>query len=174
MGGKTSDRFLGSVVVRMTRAQIFSKRVASEGTLHDNVDRAVLIQRRYYAETAALNDGMHAHEGVGDHQNLGIVRALLHLIEPRTLLDVGAGTGRGLRYFRETVSSLLVRGIEPVGALIEQAATGNEIPLGSSFKGCERPCRSRKLVSMLVRIPVATADQRVLKTTPREFGKRDS
>lgn len=117
---------------------MLNKPVASEGTLHDSADRgdrAVLIQRRYYTETAAQYDAMHAHEGVGDYKTLGFVRAMLCMIDPRNLLDVGAGTGRGLRYFRETMPGLIVRGIEPVGALIEQAAVKNEIPQGVIIQG---------------------------------------
>jgi ubiquinone/menaquinone biosynthesis C-methylase UbiE len=105
------------------------------GALRDSADEAVLIQRRYYTETAAQYDTMHAHEGVGDYKNLEFVRALLHMIQPGTLLDVGAGTGRGVRYFRETMPDLLVRGIEPVGALIEQAGVKNEIPPGTIIQG---------------------------------------
>jgi ubiquinone/menaquinone biosynthesis C-methylase UbiE len=114
---------------------MFSKPIAPEGALHGRADRAVLIQRRYYRETATQYDAMHAHEGVGNYKNLGFVRALLHMIGPETLLDVGAGTGRGVRYFRETMPGLLVRGIEPVGALIEQAAVKNEIPQGVIIQG---------------------------------------
>jgi ubiquinone/menaquinone biosynthesis C-methylase UbiE len=113
---------------------MFGKPAASKVILRSRADRAALIQHRYYTETAAQYDAMHAHEGAADYKNLGLVRALLHLIEPGSLLDVGAGTGRGLRYFRETMPDLRVRGIEPVAALIERAAE-NEIPQGVIIQG---------------------------------------
>lgn len=105
---------------------MFSKPVASERAPHGSVDRAALIQRQYYTDAAAQYDEMHAHDGAGDHKKLGFVRALLHMIEPGTLL-LGAGTDRGLRYFCQSMPALLVRGIESVAALIERTAK-NETP----------------------------------------------
>ena len=80
-----------------------------------NRDNAVLIQRRYYAETAAQYGAMHSHEGDADPRTLSMVRALLGMVEARSALDVGAGTGRAIRYLLDHMPGLSVRGIEPVG-----------------------------------------------------------
>lgn len=99
------------------------------------VDKAVLLQRQYYTETAARYETMHAGEGDADSRSLILVRFLLEMIQAETLLDVGAGTGRGVRHFRETIPRLRVRGIEPVRALIEQATLKNGIPEGILIQG---------------------------------------
>ena len=93
-----------------------------------NPDKAISIQRQYYADTAARYDTMHAHEGDDDPRILKTVRALLGMIEAQTALDVGAGTGRGIRYLLDNMPGLSVRGVEPVKALIEQAIQKNGIP----------------------------------------------
>src|SRR5579863_4337812 len=98
-------------------------------------DKAVLIQRQYYRDTATRYDSMHAHEGGGDQETLKILRGLLRMIEPKTLLDVGAGTGRTIQHFRDTMPGISVRGIEPVEALIEQAVSQNGIPEGLIIQG---------------------------------------
>jgi ubiquinone/menaquinone biosynthesis C-methylase UbiE len=90
--------------------------------MHRKVDHAVALQRRYYTGTAARYDSMHAHEGDGDSRSLKLVSAFLRMAEARSVLDVGAGTGRGVRYLRDTMPDLLVRGVEPVSALVDQAA----------------------------------------------------
>jgi ubiquinone/menaquinone biosynthesis C-methylase UbiE len=66
---------------------------------------------------------------------LKIVRGLLRMIEPKTLLDIGAGTGRTLRHFQDTMPGISVRGIEPAGALIEQSVLQNGIPEGLIIQG---------------------------------------
>ena len=86
-----------------------------------STDEAVAIQRRYYTETAAKYDTMHAGEGDSGPEIIGAVCGLLRMIRPRTLLDVGAGTGRGVSYFRREFPGLSAFGIEPVAALIEQS-----------------------------------------------------
>jgi ubiquinone/menaquinone biosynthesis C-methylase UbiE len=91
-------------------------------------DRAVALQRRYYTGTAARYDAMHAHEGDGDSRSLKLVCAFLRMTEARSVLDVGAGTGRGIRFLQETMPNLLVRGVEPVSALVDQAIKTNSVP----------------------------------------------
>lgn len=89
-------------------------------------DPAVEIQRKYYTDTAARYDSMHAHEGSGDPAITKFVSALLQMMEVKTVLDVGAATGRGLRDLKETLPGLFVCGVEPVVALIERGAqSGN-------------------------------------------------
>jgi ubiquinone/menaquinone biosynthesis C-methylase UbiE len=101
---------------------------------HDS-DQGVRIQRRYYTQTAAQYEVMHAHESDDDCANLKFIDALLRMIEPHTLLDVGAGTGRGIRHFLDAMPDLVVNGIEPVSALIGQAIQNGGIPPGLMIQG---------------------------------------
>jgi ubiquinone/menaquinone biosynthesis C-methylase UbiE len=95
----------------------------------------VAVQREYYTKTAAVYDTMHAGEGDAHPDVLNSVCALLQMVEPRTLLDVGCGTGRGIEFFREKFPSLSVFGVEPVGALIEQGVQKSRIPPGIEIRG---------------------------------------
>jgi ubiquinone/menaquinone biosynthesis C-methylase UbiE len=95
----------------------------------------VALQREYYTKTAAVYDDMHAGEGDAHPEVLNNVCALLQVVEPRTLLDVGCGTGRGIYFLREKFPSLSVFGIEPVSALIEQGVQKSRIPLGIAVRG---------------------------------------
>src|SRR5271169_5462310 len=98
-------------------------------------DKAVSIQRQYYSDTATRYDTMHASEGGGDQETLKIVRGLLRMVEPKTLLDVGAGTGRTIRHFLDSMPGISIRGIEPVEALIEQSVLQNGVPEGLIIQG---------------------------------------
>jgi ubiquinone/menaquinone biosynthesis C-methylase UbiE len=81
---------------------------------------AVAAQRRYYTDTAARYDCMHAHESDDDQWNLQLVCALLQIIGAKSILDVGAGTGRGMQSVHSSAPSMLVCGAEPVAALIDE------------------------------------------------------
>ena len=83
-------------------------------------DAAVQIQRRYYTETAASYDIMHARESVDSPYCLALVTAVLRGLEIQSLLDVGSATGRALRAFAAALPGTLVCGVEPVAALVQQ------------------------------------------------------
>jgi ubiquinone/menaquinone biosynthesis C-methylase UbiE len=80
----------------------------------------ILAQRRYYTETAARYDPMHAHEAGDDDAVMQILFSVLRNLEVRTLLDVGSATGRGLPRLAEGLSNALICGVEPVEALVRQ------------------------------------------------------
>ena len=80
----------------------------------------ILAQRRYYTETAARYDPMHAHEAGDDDAVMQILFSVLRNLEVRTLLDVGSATGRGLPRLAEGLSNTLICGVEPVEALVRQ------------------------------------------------------
>jgi ubiquinone/menaquinone biosynthesis C-methylase UbiE len=92
-------------------------------------------QRRYYERTAEIYDDMHVGEGDEHGRALDRIRATLDRIEAKSVLDVGSGTGRALRYLLDTAPHLELRGVEPVPALIEQAVTENGIPRDSIISG---------------------------------------
>jgi ubiquinone/menaquinone biosynthesis C-methylase UbiE len=85
-------------------------------------NRAVDIQRSYYTRTAARYDSMHAQETSTDRSIIKFVHALLRMVEARSVLDVGTATGLGLRELKDALPEMFVCGVEPVAALIEQAA----------------------------------------------------
>lgn len=84
---------------------------------------AVLLQRKYYTDTAPQYDSMHAREGDDDPWNIRLVCALLRMIDAKSVLDVGAGTGRGVQHLTAGLPGVRVRGIEPVAAFVDQAAS---------------------------------------------------
>jgi len=78
-------------------------------------------QRDYYAQTAALYDSMHLRPGDEHFVGLEYVAALLHAVRARSVLDVGSGTGRAVKFLRQRRPDLQVEGVEPVEALRAQA-----------------------------------------------------
>lgn len=87
-----------------------------------SAQRATEIQRQYYADTAERYDSMHAREGAADAFSAKLLQAVVGLVDARSVLDVGAGTGLSLRLLKDALPRVSVCGIEPVRELIEQAA----------------------------------------------------
>ena len=91
------------------------------------------IQRRYYTATAAMYDGMHTRDDQDEHF---VALKFLEMLSAgygfESFLDVGAGTGRAVRFLRDKGHT--VRGVEPVKALIEVARAG-DIPDGIIVEG---------------------------------------
>jgi len=107
--------------------------------------RAVEIQRKYYTDSAARYDGMHEQEGANDPSITRFVHAFLRMLQARSVLDVGAATGRGTCDLKRALPDLFVCGVEPVAALVEQSvkdgnasyvpmicATGEALPFGDA------------------------------------------
>jgi len=86
------------------------------------MDPGVSLQRQYYTETASRYDDMHADEGLGDPAISQFVVAILRQLEVESFLDVGSATGRGLPLFASALPGTQIWGVEPVAALLKQAA----------------------------------------------------
>jgi ubiquinone/menaquinone biosynthesis C-methylase UbiE len=89
---------------------------------------AKAIQREYYERTALRYDAEHVREGDEHYIALRFMCGFLDLLGIASVLDVGCGTGRGMKYFLEHRPGVQVRGVEPVAALIEQAVCRNSVP----------------------------------------------
>lgn len=93
------------------------------------------IQRDHYAETASSYDEQFVHEGDEHFVALGFISALISGEGFASVLDVGSGTGRGIKYLLERHDGLEVRGVEPVRELTEQAEGTNGVPAGVIIEG---------------------------------------
>lgn len=93
---------------------------------------AVTRQRAYYEETAAGYDTAHVER---EHiVALHLLAEYIELANVRSVLDVGAGTGRAMRFLKSRFPELTIKGIEPVQALrIRGHAQG--IPIEDLIEG---------------------------------------
>lgn len=83
-------------------------------------DEGIQKQRSYYARTASNYDGAHLHEDGAHEIALGVIAGLAPSLGARRVLDVGAGTGRGVRRLQSLLPSVEVIGVEPVPELVAQ------------------------------------------------------
>lgn len=81
----------------------------------------VALQRAYYARTAEAYDGLHVQHDDEHHVALAWLAGLIQHHGIGSVLDVGCGTGRAMRYLEQHVPGLRVVGLEPSPELREQA-----------------------------------------------------
>ena len=79
------------------------------------------LQRRYYAETASEYDAMHLSPRDEHYFALCIMLGGIDFLGVRSILEIGAGTGRALSQIRKVRPDIVIRGIEPVRELREIA-----------------------------------------------------
>ena len=94
-----------------------------------------VIQREYYERTAHSYDAAHVRDGDEHYVALRHIAGFFDVLGISSVLDVGCGTGRGVKYFLERRPGILVLGVEPVGALIDQAVHVNSVPPGLIMQG---------------------------------------
>jgi ubiquinone/menaquinone biosynthesis C-methylase UbiE len=78
------------------------------------------IQRQYYARTANYYDEMHLEKDQEHVLALYLLAGYIEFYQIRSILDVGAGTGRTVLWLKNRFPHLIIKGIEPVAALREQ------------------------------------------------------
>jgi ubiquinone/menaquinone biosynthesis C-methylase UbiE len=78
------------------------------------------IQRAYYAKTATEYD-IHLEKDWEHSLALHILGSYIEYFKIRSVLDIGAGTGRAMLWLKQRYPELVIKGIEPVDALREQA-----------------------------------------------------
>ena len=76
----------------------------------------VEAQRASYARTASQYDAMHVEEGDEHYRALDWLSNLITQNDIKSLLDIGSGTGRTIRYLKDR-HPIRYLGIEPVEAL---------------------------------------------------------
>jgi ubiquinone/menaquinone biosynthesis C-methylase UbiE len=94
-----------------------------------------VIQREYYERTAHSYDAAHVRDGDEHYLALRHIAGFFDVLGISSVLDVGCGTGRGVKYFLEKRPAMTVHGVEPVDALIDRAVHANCVPPGSIIKG---------------------------------------
>lgn len=105
---------------------------------------AASIQQKYYESTAERYDAMHLEMGEDREHIVALhwLSAAIHQLGIRSVLDVGAGTGRTIEFLAKEHPGLRVAGVEPVEALRKKgyekgippgalvAGDGNNLPFG--------------------------------------------
>ncbi len=86
------------------------------------------LKQEYYEKTAPYYDEMCIFENDEHYLALKYIISFVDLLNITSILDVGCGTGRGVKYFLEERPNIQVKGIEPSQALIEQAIQKNNVP----------------------------------------------
>jgi ubiquinone/menaquinone biosynthesis C-methylase UbiE len=75
------------------------------------------LQRDYYSRTASDYDKMHV-EGGGEHDlSCALIHSMCTHYNLTSILDVGSGTGRAIRYLSRRLPAAKIMGIEPVPEL---------------------------------------------------------
>jgi ubiquinone/menaquinone biosynthesis C-methylase UbiE len=94
------------------------------------------VQREYYAQTAHQYDAAHMTSGGEHHMALAFMVGALEYLDAHSVLDVGAGTGRVLRYLKAHAPAVRRAGVEPVEELrrvaYEQGVAIDEIRAGDA------------------------------------------
>ena len=81
---------------------------------------AVEIQQDYYRQTARGYHDKHVREDDEQMFALAWMNSLIEYYGIRSVLDVGAGTGRTLLWLKDRFPDLIIKGVEPVDALREE------------------------------------------------------
>src|SRR5690349_20061007 len=82
-------------------------------------DDASRLQAAYYSERAKAYESSHV-VSVDEHfVALGYIDALMGQLGVRSVLDIGTGTGRSIRFLQERRPYQIV-GLEPVAALLQE------------------------------------------------------
>jgi SAM-dependent methyltransferase len=93
------------------------------------------LQRDFYTATSRSYDEKYVRPGDEHFVALSLISALVEGYRYESVLDVGAGTGRGVKYLLDHHPKVEVRGVEPVPAMIQQAEERNGVPADLIVEG---------------------------------------
>lgn len=79
------------------------------------------LQRAYYSKTASAYNESHLHEGDEHFFALWWLSSIIEFTAARSVLDIGSGTGRALRFLAARHPKLRLLGVEPVAELRDRA-----------------------------------------------------
>jgi ubiquinone/menaquinone biosynthesis C-methylase UbiE len=99
------------------------------------MNHAESVQQNYYDRTAHLYDTMHGFEDDAHYLAMKYISSFVSTLRISSVLDVGCGTGRGIRYLSKKNPAFRLHGVEPVAALIRQAVNVNGIPAAWITRG---------------------------------------
>ncbi|VEP17983.1 Methyltransferase type 11 [Hyella patelloides LEGE 07179] len=85
--------------------------------MKDFTEQEISIQRKYYAETAQKYEDTHVNENDEHFFALSFMLSILELLEIKSILDIGSGTGRTVKYIKKYRPEIKILGIEPVPEL---------------------------------------------------------
>lgn len=95
-------------------------------------------QKIYYSDTAARYDSMHNNKGDEHYFALSLMLAQIDSLKIQSILDIGSGTGRAIRYIKQHRPDIRIVGIEPVKELREigysQGIAADELIDGDALK----------------------------------------
>src|SRR5210317_1479763 len=80
-----------------------------------------IIQKEYYKKTAKNYDHMHGVDSDDDEHTFALFQliGLLEYLNINSILDVGSGTGRAIKFINDKNKNIKIVGIEPVKELRE-------------------------------------------------------
>lgn len=95
-------------------------------------------QKSYYCDTAARYDSMHLNKNDEHYFALSFLLAQIDGLRIQSVLDIGSGTGRAIRYIKQHRPDVRVVGVEPVKELREigysQGIAADELIDGDALK----------------------------------------
>ncbi|MEM8828060.1 MAG: class I SAM-dependent methyltransferase [Cyanobacteria bacterium P01_G01_bin.19] len=83
----------------------------------NNGDREIQIQREYYRRTAQQYELAHVNQNDEHFFALSFMLSTLDFLNVKSILDVGSGTGRTIKYIKKHRPDIRIMGVEPVLAL---------------------------------------------------------
>ena len=86
-----------------------------------NAEKQIQYQREYYSQIAPKFDDTNIAQGDEHYFALAVLEGLLDFLDCRSVLDIGAGTGRAVRYLKRRKPQLEIKGLEPVAAMRRRA-----------------------------------------------------
>ncbi|MCC0177654.1 class I SAM-dependent methyltransferase [Waterburya agarophytonicola K14] len=89
----------------------------------DLINQEAQIQREYYAQTAQEYEKAHVNQNDEHFFALSFMLSTLDYLEVKSILDVGSGTGRTIKYIKKHRPAIEILGIEPVAELRDIAYT---------------------------------------------------
>jgi ubiquinone/menaquinone biosynthesis C-methylase UbiE len=106
--------------------------------MNSQKQQEIEIQHNYYARTAGRYDEMHVNKKDEHFFALAFMLAAIDYLEVRSILDIGSGTGRVVRYIKEKRPEMQIVGVEPVRELREvgysHGLSENELIKGDATK----------------------------------------